>query len=88
MPDYYKLGLSCQNCGKELEACAAPNNKGYSIKGLRELKYRHVDGTTVCVIIKPPRAYDGWLATREFEKAQRAAWDAEDAARTDRGHNA
>lgn len=78
MSDFYPLGQSCIHCGKMLEACEKPTS-GVSIVGLRNLEYRHTDGTTECVIIKRPCAWDGWSATRAFEAARRKSWAEHDA---------
>lgn len=80
MADFYPLGQTCTNCGKMLEARAVASSGAVSIKGLLNLEYRHTDGTTECVIVKEPRAWDGWSATRAFEKARRKAWAEHDAA--------
>ena len=80
MAEFYPLGMTCANCGKMLEARHVPSSGGISIKGLRKLEYRHDDGTEECVIIKSPRAWDGWSATRAFESAQKRAWAEHDAA--------
>ena len=78
MSDFYRLGLSCNNCGKPLEARLTPETGICTIEGLRSLEYRHADGTTECVIVKSPRPYDGWSASAAFDAARRDAWDAHD----------
>jgi hypothetical protein len=78
MAEFYDIGMSCRNCGKPLQARERPNRKGYSIKGLRDLEYVHTDGTTECVIVRTPYAFDEWRATAAFEKARKEAWDRED----------
>jgi hypothetical protein len=80
MGEFYPLGQTCTNCGKMLEARSVVSSGAVSIKGLLNLEYRHTDGTTECVIVKTPRAWDGWSATRAFEKSRAAAWAKEDAA--------
>jgi hypothetical protein len=74
MSHYYPLGMTCVNCGKEIEAKVVPSEHGLSIKGLRNFKYRHTDETTECVIVKSPRPWDEWSATRAFDRARKTAW--------------
>lgn len=79
MADFYPLGQTCVNCGKMLEAREVPTGS-VSIKGLRNLEFRHDDGTTECLIVKTPRSWDGWSATRAFDAARKKAWAEHDAA--------
>lgn len=70
MDGFYPLGQTCVYCGKELEAMAAPRKHAVSLEGLRNLLFRHVDGTTQCPSGKTPSAWDGWSATRAFNRKE------------------
>lgn len=80
MSEFYSIGMTCANCGKMLEARISPSFGKIHINGLRHLEYRHDDGMTECIITKSPTAWDGWSATRAFEKSRKRAWAAHDAA--------
>ncbi len=78
MDDFYPLGINCVNCGKPLKARASKVRSSISIRGLRDLDYRHEDGTIQCIIRKSPQPFDGWKASKAFDEARRRAWDIED----------
>lgn len=76
------LGINCQHCGQQLMVTAIRHHD-LEISGLRDLDYRHIDGTEICWIPHYAGPYDGWRATKEFERALQDRHDAEDAALAD-----
>ena len=66
---FYDIDISCVHCGQSLSARNIEDG-GIHIKGLRALEYRHtVSKSKQCTTTHAAQPYDGWIATKAYEKA-------------------
>lgn len=67
----------CAACRSPL-VVVAERRHDLQIKGLRDLEYRHEDGTDTCYLPRKAKPFDAWQATKAFDRARQERQDAQD----------